>query len=164
MKKIVNEYQYNMDLLKEFYWLYYKPIVILLFVLTFVILLLSILFYDFNFAFLCISIMVCCLILSLLMPKRLAKLQYQRLMEQSNGKDVVNRVSISEDKIIVENTSTGNKVEYLVSNIKKVKEGKNIFCLYTKARACILLFKDGFISGTKDDFYSLLQSANIIKK
>lgn len=164
MKKIVNEYQYNIELLKEFFWLYYKPIVILLFVLTIVIILLSILFYDFNFAFLCISIMVCCLIISLLMPSRLAKLQYQRLMEQSNGKDVVNRVSISEDKIIVENTSTGNKVEYLVSNIKKVKEGKNIFCLYTKARVGIILFKDGFISGTKDDFYLLLRSVNLIKK
>ena len=164
MKKVVNEYQYNMDLLKEFYWLYYKPIVILLFVLTIVILLLSILFYDFNFAFLCISIMVCCLIISLLMPSRLAKIQYRRLMEQSNGKKVVNRVSISEDKIIVENTFTGNKIEYLVSNIKKVKEGKNIFCLYTKARVGIILFKDGFVSGTKNDFYSFLQRANIVKK
>lgn len=164
MKKVVNEYQYNMDLLKEFYWLYYKPIVILLFVLTIVILLLSILFYDFNFAFLCISIMVCCLIISLLMPSRLAKIQYRRLMEQSNGKEVVNRVSISEDKIIVENTFTGNKIEYLVSNIKKVKEGKNIFCLYTKARVGIILFKDGFVSGTKNDFYSFLQRANIVKK
>ena len=164
MKKVVNEYQYNKELLKEFFWLYYKPVVILLFVLTILIILLSILFYDFNFAFLCISIMVCCLILSLLMPGRLAKIQYQRLMEQSNGKDVVNRVSISEDKIIVENTSTGNKVEYLVSNIKKVKEGKNIFCLYTKARVGIILFKDGFISGTKDDFYLLLRSVNLIKK
>lgn len=164
MKKVVNEYQYNMDLLKEFYWLYYKPLVILLFVLTILVLLLSFLFYDFNFAFLCISIMVCSLVLMVLMPSRLAKLQYQRLMEQSNGKDVVNRVSISEDKIIIENTSTGNKVEYLVSNIKKVKEGKNIFCLYTKARAGILLFKGGFISGTKDDFYLLLRSVNLIKK
>ena len=164
MKKVVNEYQYNMDLLKEFYWLYYKPIVILLFVLTIVILLLSILFYDFNFAFLCISIMVCCLIISLLMPSRLAKIQYRRLMEQSNGKEVVNRVSISEDKIIVENTFTGNKIEYLVSNIKKVKEGKNIFCLYTKARVGIILFKGGFVSGTKNDFYSFLQRANIVKK
>ena len=164
MKKVVNEYQYNIELLKEFFWLYYKPIVILLFVLTIVIILLSILFYDFNFAFLCISIMVCCLIISLLMPSRLAKIQYRRLMEQSNGKDVVNRVSISEDKIIVENTSTGNKIEYLVSNIKKVKEGKNIFCLYTKARVGIILFKDGFVSGTKNDFYSFLQRANIVKK
>lgn len=164
MKKVVNEYQYNIELLKEFFWLYYKPIVILLFVLTIVIILLSILFYDFNFAFLCISIMVCCLIISLLMPSRLAKIQYRRLMEQSNGKEVVNRVSISEDKIIVENTFTGNKIEYLVSNIKKVKEGKNIFCLYTKARVGIILFKDGFVSGTKNDFYSFLQRANIVKK
>ena len=164
MKKVVNEYQYNIELLKEFYWLYYKPIVIFLFVLTILIILLSILFYDFNFAFLCISIMVCCLILSLLMPSRLAKIQYRRLMEQSNGKGVVNRVSISEDKIIVENTFTGNKIEYLVSNIKKVKEGKNIFCLYTKARVGIILFKDGFVSGTKNDFYSFLQRANIVKK
>ena len=164
MKKVVNEYQYNIELLKEFYWLYYKPIVIFLFVLTILIILLSILFYDFNFAFLCISIMGCCLILSLLMPSRLAKIQYRRLMEQSNGKDVVNRVSISEDKIIVENTSTSNKVEYFVSNIKKVKEGKNIFCLYTKARVGIILFKDGFVSGTKNDFYSFLQRANIVKK
>ena len=164
MKKVVNEYQYNIELLKEFYWLYYKPIVIFLFVLTILIILLSILFYDFNFAFLCISIMVCCLILSLLMPSRLAKIQYRRLMEQSNGKGVVNRVSISEDKIIVENTFTGNKMEYFVSNIKKVKEGKNIFCLYTKARVGIILFKDGFVSGTKNDFYSFLQRANIVKK
>lgn len=164
MKKVVNEYQYNIELLKEFFWLYYKPIVILLFVLTIVIILLSILFYDFNFAFLCISIMVCCLIISLLMPSRLAKIQYRRLMEQSNGKEVVNRVSISEDKIIVENTFTGNKIEYLVSNIKKVKEGKNIFCLYTKARVGIILFKDGFVSGTKNDFYLLLRSVNLIKK
>ena len=164
MKKVVNEYQYNIELLKEFYWLYYKPIVIFLFVLTILIILLSILFYDFNFAFLCISIMVCCLILSLLMPSRLAKIQYRRLMEQSNGKDVVNRVSISEDKIIVENTSTGNKVEYFVSNIKKVKEGKNIFCLYTKAKVGILLYKEGFISGTKKELFSLLESANIVEK
>lgn len=164
MKKVVNEYQYNIELLKEFFWLYYKPIVIFLFILTILIILLSILFYDFNFAFLCISIMVCCLILSLLMPSRLAKIQYRRLMEQSNGKEVVNRVSISEDKIIVENTFTGNKIEYLVSNIKKVKEGKNIFCLYTKARVGIILFKDGFVSGTKNDFYSFLQRANIVKK
>lgn len=164
MKKVVNEYQYNKELLKEFFWLYYKPVVILLFVLTILIILLSILFYDFNFAFLCISIMVCCLILSLLMPSRLAKIQYQRLMEQSNGKDVVNRVSISEDKIIVENTSTSNKVEYFVSNIKKVKEGKNIFCLYTKAKVGILLYKEGFISGTKKELFSLLESANIVEK
>ncbi len=164
MKKVVNEYQYNKELLKEFYWLYYKPVVIFLFVLTILIILLSILFYDFNFAFLCITIMVCCLILSLLMPSRLAKIQYRRLMEQSNGKDVVNRVSISEDKIIVENTSTGNKVEYFVSNIKKLKEGKNIFCLYTKAKVGILLYKDGFISGTEKELFSLLESANIVKK
>lgn len=164
MKKVVNEYQYNKELLKEFFWLYYKPVVILLFVLTILIILLSILFYDFNFAFLCISIMVCCLILSLLMPSRLAKIQYRRLMEQSNGKDVVNRVSISEDKIIVENTSTSNKVEYFVSNIKKVKEGKNIFCLYTKAKVGILLYKEGFISGTKKELFSLLESANIVEK
>lgn len=164
MKKVVNEYQYNIELLKEFFWLYYKPIVIFLFILTILIILLSILFYDFNFSFLCISIMVCCLIISLLMPSRLAKIQYRRLMEQSNGKKVVNRVSISEDKIIVENTFTGNKIEYLVSNIKKVKEGKNIFCLYTKARVGIILFKDGFVSGTKNDFYSFLQRANIVKK
>ena len=162
MKKVVNEYQYNIELLKEFYWLYYKPIVIFLFVLTILIILLSILFYDFNFAFLCISIMVCCLILSLLMPSRLAKIQYRRLMEQS--KDVVNRVSISEDKIIVENTSTSNKVEYFVSNIKKVKEGKNIFCLYTKVKVGILLYKEGFISGTKKELFSLLESANIVEK
>lgn len=164
MKKVVNEYQYNIELLKEFYWLYYKPIVIFLFVLTILIILLSILFYDFNFAFLCISIMVCCLILSLLMPSRLAKIQYRRLMEQSSGKDVVNRVSISEDKIIVENTSTSNKVEYFVSNIKKVKEGKNIFCLYTKAKVGILLYKEGFISGTKKELFSLLEGANIVEK
>ena len=128
MKKVVNEYQYNIGLLKEFYWLYYKPIVLFLFSLTILIIILSILFYDFNFSFLCISIMVCCLIISLLMPSRLAKIQYRRLMEQSNGKDVVNRVNISEDKIIVENISTGNKIEYLIPNIKKIKEGKNIFC------------------------------------
>lgn len=164
MKKVVNEYQYNIGLLKEFYWLYYKPIVLFLFSLTILIIILSILFYDFNFSFFCISIMVCCLIISLLMPSRLAKIQYRRLMEQSNGKDVVNRVNISEDKIIVENISTGNKIEYLIPNIKKIKEGKNIFCLYTKERAGILLFKDGFISGTKDDIYSFLQRTNIIKK
>lgn len=164
MKKVVNEYHYNIVLLKEFFWLYYKSIIILLSILTILTILLSILFFDFAFSCLCISIMVCCLIILLLMPSKLAKLQYRRLMEQSNGKEVVNRVSISDSKIIVENISTGNKIEYLVSNIKKVKEGKNIFCLYSKAKAGVLLSKDGFVFGTKEDLYSLLKGSNIVKK
>ena len=91
------------------------------------------------------------------MPIALAKTNYQRLLERSSGKEVMNRVCVADGKIIIENVDTHNKVEYSLSSVRKIKEGKRIICLITKARVAIMFSKDGFLEGTQEDLYSLLK-------
>lgn len=157
MKMIKNEFSYNMQLLKEFYWLSMRHVFIFLILASIFVFVLGLVFTNGTFLVLGIILLLFSLLYLGFMPIVLAKTNYQRLLERSSGKEVMNRVCVADGKIIIENVDTHNKVEYSLSSVRKIKEGKHIICLITKARVAIMFSKDGFLEGTQEDLYSLLK-------
>ena len=124
MKMIKNEFSYNMQLLKEFYWLSMRHVFIFLILASIFVFVLGLVFTNGTFLVLGIILLLFSLLYLVFMPIALAKTNYQRLLERSSGKEVMNRVCVADGKIIIENVDTHNKVEYSLSSVRKIKEGK----------------------------------------
>lgn len=157
MKMIKNEFSYNMQLLKEFYWLSMRYVFLFFILASIFVFALGLALLDETFLVVGIILLLFSLLYLIFMPRSLAKINYQRLLERSSGKEFINRVCVVDGKIVIENVDTHNKVEYSLSSVRKIKEGKHIICLITKARVAIMLSKDGFIEGSKEDLYSLFK-------
>lgn len=159
MKKIVNEYVYDFDLLKQFYKCNLQTrLFLILLILVLISGFNSFMDKDYAFGFFSIGVFILGCIYYFLLPNFLAKTSYRRLLEQANGKEVKFRVTINNKDIIIENLS--NKNTYPLDSVRKIINRKNILCLRTKEKVGILLSKAGFKQGSEEEVYSIFMKDN----
>ena len=82
MKMIKNEFSYNMQLLKEFYWLSMRHVFIFLILASIFVFVLGLVFTNGTFLVLGIILLLFSLLYLVFMPIALAKTNYQRLLER----------------------------------------------------------------------------------
>lgn len=161
MKKIVNEYVYDLDLLKQFYKCNLQTrLFLLLLILVLISGFNSFMDRDYTFFFFSIGVFILGCVYYFLLPNFLAKTTHRRLLEQANGKEVKLRVTINDKDIIIENLSNKNKNTYPLDSVRKIMNRKNILCLRTKEKVGILLSKEGFKQGSEEELYSIFMKDN----
>ena len=74
------------------------------------------------------------------------------------------KITIHKDKIEMQAEKSSVKETYLLSDVVKVKERKDVICLMLKNKVSVLLTQDGFTSGDKDVLYSLIMDQKSKKK
>lgn len=156
MKKIVNEYVYDLDLLKQFYLCNLQTrLFLILLILVLISGFSSFMDRDYTFGFFSIGVFILGCFYYFLLPNFLAKATYRRLLEQAQGKEVKLRVTIDDKDIIIENLSNKNKNTYAIDSVCKIVNRKNILCLRTKEKVGILLSKENFKQGSEEELYSI---------
>lgn len=156
MKKIVNEYVYDLDLLKQFYQCNLQTrLFLILLILVLISGFSSFMDRDYTFGFFSIGVFILGCFYYFLLPNFLAKATYRRLLEQAQGKEVKLRVTIDDKDIIIENLSNKNKNAYAIDSVCKIVNRKNILCLRTKEKVGILLSKENFKQGSEEELYSI---------
>ena len=89
MKKIVNEYVYDLDLLKQFYQCNLQTrLFLILLILVLISGFSSFMDRDYTFGFFSIGVFILGCFYYFLLPNFLAKATYRRLLEQALGKEV----------------------------------------------------------------------------
>lgn len=164
MRKIVNEYVYDFKMIKKFYEVNLQTNLFL--VLLFLVLLSTISSFaekDISFGFFSLIVLLLGCIYYFMLPLFLAKLSYSKLLEQNKKKNIKLRVIVNEKEIVLENVTSKTTNKYALESIKKIRERKDIICLITKEKVGILLSKDGFKSGNKEDLYSIIRTAKTAK-
>lgn len=165
MKKVVNEYIYDLKMLKTFYKVNLQTN---FFLVLLIIVLLSTIssFLDKDISFGVFSLVVFLLgcIYYFFFPNILATISYRRLLTKNNNQEMHIKVTVNEKEIIVENNLSKQKDKYLLEDIKKVRKKKDIICMLTKEKVGILLAKEGFKTGDIDVLFSILANAKSSKK
>ena len=157
MKKIVNEYVYDLKMLKKFYKVNLQTnffLVLLMLVLLSTIS--SFLDKDISFGIFSLVVFLLGCIYYFFFPNILATISYRRLLTKNNNQEMHIKVTVNEKEIIVENNLSKQKDKYLLEDIKKVRKKKDIICMLTKEKVGILLSKEGFITGNEDVLFSVL--------
>ena len=165
MKKVVNEYIYDLKMLKKFYKVNLQTnffLVLLMLVLLSTIS--SFLDKDVSFGVFSLVVFLLGCIYYFFFPNILATISYRRLLTKNNNQEMHIKVTVSEKEIIVENNLSKQKDKYLLENIKKVRKKKDIICMLTKEKVGILLAKEGFKTGDIDVLFSILANAKSSKK
>ena len=165
MKKVVNEYIYDLKMLKKFYKVNLQTnffLVLLMLVLLSTIS--SFLDKDVSFGVFSLVVFLLGCIYYFFFPNILATISYRRLLTKNNNQEMHIKVTVNEKEIIVENNLSKQKDKYLLENIKKVRKKKDIICMLTKEKVGILLAKEGFKTGDIDVLFSILANAKSSKK
>jgi len=165
MKKIVNEYVYDLKMLKKFYKVNLQTnffLVLLMLVLLSTIS--SFLDKDISFGIFSLVVFLLGCIYYFFFPNILATISYRRLLTKNNNQEMHIKVTVNEKEIIVENNLSKQKDKYLLEDIKKVRKKKDIICMLTKEKVGILLAKEGFKTGDIDVLFSILANAKSSKK
>lgn len=165
MKKVVNEYIYDLKMLKKFYKVNLQTnffLVLLMLVLLSTIS--SFLDKDISFGVFSLVVFLLGCIYYFFFPNILATISYRRLLTKNNNQEMHIKVTVSEKEIIVENNLSKQKDKYLLEDIKKVRKKKDIICMLTKEKVGILLAKEGFKTGDIDVLFSILANAKSSKK
>lgn len=164
MKKIENEYTYDFKMIKKFYEVNMQTkLFLVLLVLVLLSTISSFTEKDFSFGLFSLIILILGCIYYFILPLFLAKLSYSKLLEQNKEKNIRLRVTITEKEIILENITSKITEKYKLENLKKVRERKDVICLITKEKVGILLSKDGFKSGSKEELYSIIHTTKDTK-
>ena len=165
MKKVVNEYIYDLKMLKKFYKVNLQ---INFFLVLLMLVLLSTIssFLDKDISFGIFSLVVFLLgcIYYFFFPNILATISYRRLLTKNNNQEMHIKVTVNEKEIFVKNNLSKQKDKYLLEDIKKVRKKKDIICMLTKEKVGILLAKEGFKTGDIDVLFSILANAKSSKK
>lgn len=165
MKKVVNEYIYDLKMLKKFYKVNLQTnffLVLLMLVLLSTIS--SFLDKDVSFGVFSLVVFLLGCIYYFFFPNILATISYRRLLTKNNNQEMHIKVIVNEKEIIVENNLSKQKDKYLLEDIKKVRKKKDIICMLTKEKVGILLAKEGFKTGDIDVLFSILANAKSSKK
>ena len=165
MKKVVNEYIYDLKMLKKFYKVNLQTnffLVLLMLVLLSTIS--SFLDKDVSFGVFSLVVFLLGCIYYFFFPNILATISYRRLLTKNNNQEMHIKVTVNEKEIIVENNLSKQKDKYLLEDIKKVRKKKDIICMLTKEKVGILLAKEGFKTGDIDVLFSILVNAKSSKK
>lgn len=165
MKKVVNEYIYDLKMLKKFYKVNLQTnffLVLLMLVLLSTIS--SFLDKDISFGIFSLVVFLLGCIYYFFFPNILATISYRRLLTKNNNQEMHIKVTVNEKEIIVENNLSKQKDKYLLEDIKKVRKKKDIICMLTKEKVGILLAKEGFKTGDIDVLFSILANAKSSKK
>ena len=165
MKKVVNEYIYDLKMLKKFYKVNLQTnffLVLLMLVLLSTIS--SFLDKDVSFGVFSLVVFLLGCIYYFFFPNILATISYRRLLTKNNNQEMYIKVTVNEKEIIVENNLSKQKDKYLLEDIKKVRKKKDIICMLTKEKVGILLAKEGFKTGDIDVLFSILANAKSSKK
>lgn len=165
MKKVVNEYVYDLKMLKKFYKVNLQTnffLVLLMLVLLSIIS--SFLDKDISFGIFSLVVFLLGCIYYFFFPNILATISYRRLLTKNNNQEMYIKVTVNEKEIIVENNLSKQKDKYLLEDIKKVRKKKDIICMLTKEKVGILLAKEGFKTGDIDVLFSILANAKSSKK
>lgn len=165
MKKVVNEYVYDLKMLKKFYKVNLQTnffLVLLMLVLLSTIS--SFLDKDISFGVFSLVVFLLGCIYYFFFPNILATISYRRLLTKNNNQEMHIKVTVSEKEIIVENNLSKQKDKYLLEDIKKVRKKKDIICMLTKEKVGILLAKEGFKTGDIDVLFSILVNKKSSKK
>ena len=85
-------------------------------------------------------------------------IQYKRRLEVSNGEPLEAKILVTEGGIESYNTGNENKIQISYDKIRKVIKTKHYYLLKSKAKLCWALKKDGFITGSLDEFLSFLRN------
>lgn len=165
MKKIVNQYVYDYETIKRFYQVnlqtgFYLFLLILVFFST----VSSFLEKDYSFGIFSFVILLLGVIYYFFLPIMLARTAYKKIYSMDSSKEVVMKITINKDKIEIQAKKSSVKETYLLSDVVKVKERKDVICLMLKNKVSVLLTQDGFISGNKDVLYSLIMDQKSKKK
>lgn len=165
MKKVVNEYVYDLKMLKKFYKVNLQTnffLVLLMLVLLSTIS--SFLDKDISFGVFSLVVFLLGCIYYFFFPNILATISYRRLLTKNNNQEMHMKVTVNEKEIIVENNLSKQKDKYLLEDIKKVRKKKDIICMLTKEKVGILLAKEGFKTGDIDVLFSILVNKKSSKK
>ena len=157
MKKVVNEYIYDLKMLKKFYKVNLQTnffLVLLMLVLLSTIS--SFLDKDISFGIFSLVVFLLGCIYYFFFPNILATISYRRLLTKNNNQEMHIKVTVNEKEIFVKNNLSKQKDKYLLEDIKKVRKKKDIICMLTKEKVGILLSKEGFITGNEDVLFSIL--------
>ena len=157
MKKVVNEYIYDLKMLKKFYKVNLQTnffLVLLMLVLLSTIS--SFLDKDISFGIFSLVVFLLGCIYYFFFPNILATISYRRLLTKNNNQEMHIKVTVNEKEIFVKNNLSKQKDKYLLEDIKKVRKKKDIICMLTKEKVGILLSKEGFITGNEDVLFSVL--------
>lgn len=165
MKKVVNEYIYDLKMLKKFYKVnlqtnFFLGMLILVLLST----ISSFLDKDISFGVFSLVVFLLGCIYYFFFPNILATISYRRLLTKNNNQEMHIKVTVNEKEIIVENNLSKQKDKYLLEDIKKVRKKKDIICMLTKEKVGILLAKEGFKTGDIDVLFSILANAKSSKK
>lgn len=165
MKKVVNEYVYDLEMLKKFYKVNLQTnffLVLLMLVLLSTIS--SFLDKDISFGVFSLVVFLLGCIYYFFFPNILATISYRRLLTKNNNQEMHMKVTVNEKEIIVENNLSKQKDKYLLEDIKKVRKKKDIICMLTKEKVGILLAKEVFKTGDIDVLFSILVNKKSSKK
>lgn len=157
MKKVVNEYIYDLKMLKKFYKVNLQTnffLVLLMLVLLSTIS--SFLDKDISFGIFSLVVFLLGCIYYFFFPNILATISYRRLLTKNNNQEMHIKVTVNEKEIFVKNNISKQKEKYSIEDIKKIKVKEDIICLLTKEKVGILLSKEGFITGNEDVLFSVL--------
>lgn len=165
MKKVVNEYIYDLKMLKKFYKVNLQTnFFLVLLILVLLSTISSLLDKDISFGVFSLVVFLLGCIYYFFFPNILATISYRRLLTKNNNQEMHIKVTVNEKEIIVENNLSKQKDKYLLEDIKKVRKKKDIICMLTKEKVGILLAKEGFKTGDIDVLFSILANAKSSKK
>lgn len=165
MKKVVNEYIYDLKMLKTFYKVNLQTnFFLVLLILVLLSTISSLLDKDISFGVFSLVVFLLGCIYYFFFPNILATISYRRLLTKNNNQEMHIKVTVNEKEIIVENNLSKQKDKYLLEDIKKVRKKKDIICMLTKEKVGILLAKEGFKTGDIDVLFSILANAKSSKK
>lgn len=165
MKKVVNEYVYDLKMLKKFYKVNLQTnFFLVLLILVLLSTISSFLDKDISFGIFSLVVFLLGCIYYFFFPNILATISYRRLLIKNNNQEMKLRVTVNEKEIIVENNLSKQKDKYLLEDIKKVRKKKDIICMLTKEKVGILLAKEEFKTGDIDVLYSILANTKSSKK
>ena len=168
MKKVVNEYIYDLKMLKMLKKFYKVNLQTNFFLVLLMLVLLSTIssFLDKDISFGIFSLVVFLLgcIYYFFFPNILASISYRRLLTKNNNQEMHIKVTVNEKEIFVKNNLSKQKDKYLLKKKKKVRKKKDIICMLTKEKVGILLAKEGFKTGDIDVLFSILANAKSSKK
>ena len=165
MKKVVNEYVYDLKMLKKFYKVNLQTnFFLVLLILVLLSTISSFLDKDISFGVFSLVVFLLGCIYYFFFPNILATISYRRLLTKNNNQEMHIKVTVNEKEIIVENNLSKQKDKYLLEDIKKVRKKKDIICMLTKEKVGILLAKEGFKTGDIDVLFSILANAKSSKK
>ena len=89
---------------------------------------------------------------------RTVKIGYKRDLEINNGKPAEIKMILTSDGIEACNVNSESKNHISYQSIRKIITTRNYYVLLTEAKHYVAFRKEGFVTGTPDEFVSFIKS------